>query len=805
MLILAAITINLLIADDGLFNKAQQSQLEQRKAEVLDQLYGAEAAVSVEYLGKPTIENFLEQIYTEQIVVEEDTEDLGNGAYNVCTEDGLVFTVSAIIGTNTNDIVYEYVGQSGNLPASIRVTNTTTNSVAIEVLRAEGVTEFKYSYKLHTDDSYTVTQESSNSNTYNYTGLTSNTIYDLQVEFTKDGKPVTLTKSVLIGEIPSGAINLRSVTWSNGVATAVIYTDEDGYQIEWQIGAIEEAGWTRAGEGVKEVSIPNVQNGQIIYARLYDGVSSGREADFDIRDNIEPQGAVITPNPTEIILGESLTATVTHIDNESGVDITRCKWELTASESLLGTEESSYTNTFTSNGQQLTLTPTTLETYYLHVLTVDNAGNKKETVSVAIVVNVPEIDRGNEGNIDIQFLSTSNGIVSSVPTPSLGEGMTPIKWDETTSKWIQTTTSDPEWYSYTTTDRKWANAVIGGTFDDDGNLDESATGYSMFVWIPRYAYKIEYLADDGNTVTGYSDSRGIVDTNGNVQEGTEKAGVVSVGDNYVVHPAFSYFEDDRAISGIWVGKFEASHSDATSSGVGSSSTLKVQPGVRSWRNITISNAFTTCQNYNTTLNSHMMKNSEWGAVAYLAQSTYGKNEEIWINNSSSYITGSAGNSASAAQNVGTTNDYASDQGREASTTGNVYGIYDLSGLAYEYVAAYVDNGSTKLKENGSSLVSAPSYMKDVYKVGSGNTQQANYLANSNIYGDAVYETSSIHDTKKAWYSDVMEFPYSNYPFFHRGGAHLSGSNASIFFLSCDTFNSGRAYEHFGFRPTLCVQ
>jgi len=48
-----------------------------------------------------------------------------------------------------------------------------------------------------------------------------------------------------------------------------------------------------------------------------------------------------------------------------------------------------------------------------------------------------------------------------------------------------------------------------------------------------------------------------------------------------------------------------------------------------------------------------MKNDEWGAVAYLSKSKYGKqNEEVWINNSSSYITGSAGNSASASGNTG---------------------------------------------------------------------------------------------------------------------------------------------------------
>ena len=40
----------------------------------------------------------------------------------------------------------------------------------------------------------------------------------------------------------------------------------------------------------------------------------------------------------------------------------------------IGTEESSYTNAF-SNDQPITLNASTPGTYYLHVLTVDKAGN----------------------------------------------------------------------------------------------------------------------------------------------------------------------------------------------------------------------------------------------------------------------------------------------------------------------------------------------------------------------------------------------------------------------------------------------
>ena len=113
-----------------------------------------------------------------------------------------------------------------------------------------------------------------------------------------------------------------------------------------------------------------------------------------------------------------------------------------------------------------------------------------------------------------------------------------------------------------------------------------------------------------------------------------------------------------------------------------------------------------------------MKNDEWGAVAYLSKSKYGKqNEEVWINNSSSFITGSAGNSTNANADTGTTNDYTSTQGVKASTTGTVYGVYDMSGGAWEYVAAYVDNGDSNLTSYGSSLVNGDAKVKNVYTRG----------------------------------------------------------------------------------------
>lgn len=49
-----------------------------------------------------------------------------------------------------------------------------------------------------------------------------------------------------------------------------------------------------------------------------------------------------------------------------------------------------------------------------------------------------------------------------------------------------------------------------------------------------------------------------------------------------------------------------------------------KPNVKSWTDIYIGNCYLNALNYNTTLDSHLMKNSEWGATAYLTHSQYGR-------------------------------------------------------------------------------------------------------------------------------------------------------------------------------------
>ena len=392
------------------------------------------------------------------------------------------------------------------------------------------------------------------------------------------------------------------------------------------------------------------------------------------------------------------------------------------------------------------------------------------------------IDRSRPSNINIAFVDMNNNPISAknVPTPKLGSGMTAKKWNG--SSWVNATNTAPggDWYNYE--NKQWANAQTS-----DG---------SMWVWVPRYSYMIEYLGSDEKTVVGYSNSDGIVEIGGKVQEGTTKTGVRAISgtvdgktiSKYVLHPAFQKFATDELtmanggwkeeISGIWVAKFEASNNGGV---------IQVKPGVSTWRNLTVKVIFTICQNYNSVLNSHMMKNSEWGCVAYLSKSIYGKDDEIAINSNSSYYTG-GGSEIAYTSNIA------------QSTTGNVYGIYDMSGGTYEYLATYVNNGNSNLTTNGASLVDSRSvHLKQMYSSrGVYDYSDINYNENKGRYGDAVYETSTSAEGSDSWYGKYSYFPSNTYPFLRRGGCYnISASGLFSFSDGTGIKDTGS-----GFRPIL---
>src|SRR5699024_5040735 len=133
----------------------------------------------------------------------------------------------------------------------------------------------------------------------------------------------------------------------------------------------------------------------------------------------------------------------------------------------------------------------------------------------------------------------------------------------------------------------------------------------------------------------------------------------------------------------------------------------IKPNITSWRYINVSNIYNVGLKLSANgnryglsqgMNSHTMKSSEWAVVSYLSQSKYGKlgnvnfigeNKEVYQNKSDSYITGcSYGNPSNSNTDYGCQYTYdISINGTGASTTGTIYGVYDMSGGAWEYVMA----------------------------------------------------------------------------------------------------------------------
>ena len=376
---------------------------------------------------------------------------------------------------------------------------------------------------------------------------------------------------------------------------------------------------------------------------------------------------------------------------------------------------------------------------------------------------------------------------SGANTPKLFNNMVPIKYEY--EKWIVANTSE-KWYDYDA--KEWANAVVlnGGVTKNVGDEITEDEVVQWYVWIPRYKYTI-FNGNNGSakeqlidvTFESGTNRTGTVTCSDNA-DGSETCtdnvyGNVTNGKSTYTHPAFKF--GNTELTGFWVGKFEVSGSYEQDG----YTLINIKPNVPSLRGKTVSQFFESIQYTNmqmmTGADGHMMKNMEWGAVAYLKQSKYGLGTtDIGINNNSNYITGCGATAESASST--TCNKYNTTTGMLASTTGNIYGVYDMSGGAYEYVMGNMKNSSNAFYPNGSGFKTVPdSKYYDVYMYGVGT--QTNYHARGKL-GDATKEIL-VHFNYNAggWYKDHSYFVKDTYSWLSRGGGHSGTSSAGIFYFN----------------------
>ena len=394
------------------------------------------------------------------------------------------------------------------------------------------------------------------------------------------------------------------------------------------------------------------------------------------------------------------------------------------------------------------------------------------------------------GNFKIytrQIIEDDNFDLSGANKPVLASNMIPVYYDETEEVWkkadVNNNNSNYQWYSYESSgDKKgmWANAVT--VKDTNRQTYLTATPgtiipmddiNTMWVWIPRFKVNTTDFTLIRGKDSGYCYESGEGPTT-NTKEECEKLGsgifwvshyknpgaidITFVKENEKAIDSFTF--GDKELSGFWFAKFATSHSTLSSSTIdnnlgctnetcSNANGIIIKPNVTSLRYNNISNFFYASRSMEQTGNSfgfvssevdtHMSKNNEWGVVAYLTHSIYGR-----CNNSTNCV-----NVSRSSNEV-----YNTTSGKDTSTTGTIYGVYNMNDGKKEYVMGVL---ADNIGDSGFSSLPDSKY----YNLYSGNYYEESAQIGSKYIGHALKETDS-------WYGERIGFmhdaPLSNmYP------------------------------------------
>ena len=412
------------------------------------------------------------------------------------------------------------------------------------------------------------------------------------------------------------------------------------------------------------------------------------------------------------------------------------------------------------------------------------------------------------GNFKIytrQIIEDDNFDLSGANKPVLASNMIPVYYDETEEVWkkadVNNNNSNYQWYSYESSgDKKgmWANAVtvkdtnrqtyLNATPGTIIPMDDINT---MWVWIPRFKVNTTDFTLIRGKDSGYCYESGEGRTT-NTKEECEKLGpgiwwvshyknpgaidITFVKENEKAIDSFTF--GTKELSGFWFAKFATSHSTLSSSTTdnnlgcinetcSNANGIIIKPNVTSLRYNNISNFFYTSRSMEQTENSfgfvsnevdtHMSKNNEWGTVAYLTHSIYGR-----CNNSTNCV-----NVSRSSNEV-----YNTTSGKDTSTTGTIYGVYNMNDGKKEYVMGVLadtngnptlteSSGFTGMLSDGTTYTGVPFPDSKYYNLYQDNYYEESAQIGSKYIGHALKETDS-------WYGERIGFmhdaPLSNmYP------------------------------------------
>ena len=445
-------------------------------------------------------------------------------------------------------------------------------------------------------------------------------------------------------------------------------------------------------------------------------------------------------------------------------------------------------------GQETKMTVVTLDMLqssgYLDKKIVDPKTNKEITCAKIIAKK-----RGRNFEYQTEFCEQVNS------SPRLSSNMIPIVYKD--NKWVKADymNKDNNWYNYE--EQRWANmaTVTETTRDaykkaDIGSEIKMEDINTMFVWIPRFQYKLWNVSGE-DSIVGNENLAGDHMIDVRLEDTSTPKSNGSQNGQWLTHPAFTL--NGQELEGFWMAKFEMGYTGTSDIGQipveQDYDKLVVKPNVSSWYSQNMTHIIQRISKMSDGTNQfgftkvedpHLARNMEWGAMVYLTYSQYGKalnpnysldEREVRVNNYHYYMTGCGAN----VQNepwIDTCNSYETANGQAASTTGNITGVYDTSGGVWDAVAGimYDESGQNVLvgesgfeQEELNGLAFTGNYF-DLYKYSSDL-----YRRDRGHLGDATTEMGSgisiIYRT--AWWDDNATFPEPLRPWVIRGSSAFS--------------------------------
>ena len=335
--------------------------------------------------------------------------------------------------------------------------------------------------------------------------------------------------------------------------------------------------------------------------------------------------------------------------------------------------------------------------------------------------------------------------------PILTKGMIPVYYDSDNNSWYKAdikNTYNSKWYDYG--DRRWANAVTVDSKKRDF-YESSSVGTkiliedinSFWVWVPRFNYDVN----------------------------NDEIKINFVNDDEVAFRSFTF--NNQELSGFWIAKFESGVKDdilcfktsLPKDCNNSSNKLYFVPNYAFTNRINMANLFYsmrkmemnnniygfmgagsklnndgTIKNDQNNIDIHMIKNSEWQALALLSDSIYGKrgnenykdNDKLIYHNNSNYTGKSSYENNLYDYNI-------KIMGEGASTTGNTTGVYDTAGGKREYVM--IDNDKinlfSKTSKSGFTTKVKEYYYDDDFKSDTTLQFKDRYSNDNNITNEPI--------------------------------------------------------------------